>query len=154
MVRSGRGAERRPALRPGDRPGRLVGPRAVELAGDHAAAGVGQVDIWNIPETGDPTPLVTDLDYADAADPVNLPTGTYTIGIDATVVRPFNNIGPRQNARSYAGIIPIIGSQNPQRIAEGIDGLERCRNAFAYQRIGLTLVEARQQRSHDHNAGR
>ncbi|MBS3182062.1 dTDP-glucose 4,6-dehydratase [Leucobacter manosquensis] len=31
-----------------------------------------------------------------------------TFGIDATIVRPFNNYGPRQNPGSYAGIIPII----------------------------------------------
>lgn len=36
--------------------------------------------------------------------------GSYvqTFGIDATVVRPFNNFGPRQNPGSYAGIIPIV----------------------------------------------
>jgi UDP-glucose 4-epimerase len=31
-----------------------------------------------------------------------------TFGIDATIVRPFNNIGPRQNLGSYAGIVPIV----------------------------------------------
>lgn len=31
-----------------------------------------------------------------------------TFGIDATIVRPFNNYGPRQNPGSYAGIIPIV----------------------------------------------
>jgi UDP-glucose 4-epimerase len=31
-----------------------------------------------------------------------------TFEIDATVIRPFNNIGPRQNPGSYAGIIPIV----------------------------------------------
>ena len=31
-----------------------------------------------------------------------------TFGINATIVRPFNNFGPRQNPGSYAGIIPII----------------------------------------------
>jgi UDP-glucose 4-epimerase len=31
-----------------------------------------------------------------------------TYGIDATIVRPFNNIGPRQNPGSYAGIVPTI----------------------------------------------
>lgn len=31
-----------------------------------------------------------------------------TYGIDAVVVRPFNNFGPRQNPGSYAGIIPIV----------------------------------------------
>lgn len=31
-----------------------------------------------------------------------------TFDIDATVIRPFNNIGPRQNPGSYAGIVPIV----------------------------------------------
>ncbi|MEO6059923.1 MAG: NAD-dependent epimerase/dehydratase family protein, partial [Candidatus Limnocylindria bacterium] len=31
-----------------------------------------------------------------------------TYGVDATIVRPFNNFGPRQNAGAYAGIIPIV----------------------------------------------
>jgi UDP-glucose 4-epimerase len=31
-----------------------------------------------------------------------------TFGIDATIVRPFNNIGPRQNPGSYAGIVPVV----------------------------------------------
>lgn len=30
-----------------------------------------------------------------------------TFGIDAAVIRPFNNYGPRQNKESYAGVIPI-----------------------------------------------
>jgi UDP-glucose 4-epimerase len=32
----------------------------------------------------------------------------HTFGVDAGIVRPFNNFGPRQNAGSYAGIIPIV----------------------------------------------
>jgi len=31
-----------------------------------------------------------------------------TYGIDATILRPFNNYGPRQNAGAYAGVIPIV----------------------------------------------
>ena len=31
-----------------------------------------------------------------------------TYNIDAVVVRPFNNFGPRQNFGSYAGVIPIV----------------------------------------------
>lgn len=38
-----------------------------------------------------------------------------TFGIDAVIVRPFNNFGPRQNAGSYAGIIPIV----IQRVRQG-----------------------------------
>ena len=29
-------------------------------------------------------------------------------GIDAAILRPFNNYGPRQNDKAYAGIIPIV----------------------------------------------
>jgi UDP-glucose 4-epimerase len=32
----------------------------------------------------------------------------HTFGLDAAIVRPFNNFGPRQNTGSYAGIIPIV----------------------------------------------
>jgi UDP-glucose 4-epimerase len=44
--------------------------------------------------------------------------GSYvqTFGIDATVIRPFNNFGPRQNPGSYAGIIPIV----VQRVLAGL----------------------------------
>ena len=35
----------------------------------------------------------------------------HTFGLDAAIVRPFNNFGPRQNAGSYAGIIPIVVSR-------------------------------------------
>jgi UDP-glucose 4-epimerase len=31
-----------------------------------------------------------------------------TFGVDALVVRPFNNYGPRQNDREYAGVIPTL----------------------------------------------
>lgn len=31
-----------------------------------------------------------------------------TFGLDVAVVRPFNNYGPRQNDKSYAGVIPIV----------------------------------------------
>jgi UDP-glucose 4-epimerase len=30
-----------------------------------------------------------------------------TFGIDASIIRPFNNYGPRQNERTYAGVIPL-----------------------------------------------
>ena len=31
-----------------------------------------------------------------------------TFGVDALVVRPFNNYGPRQNEKQYAGIVPTL----------------------------------------------
>ncbi len=30
-----------------------------------------------------------------------------SFGLDASIVRPFNNYGPRQNDESYAGIVPL-----------------------------------------------
>jgi UDP-glucose 4-epimerase len=32
----------------------------------------------------------------------------HTFGVDAAIIRPFNNFGPRQNAGTYAGIIPVV----------------------------------------------
>jgi UDP-glucose 4-epimerase len=32
----------------------------------------------------------------------------HTYGLDAGILRPFNNFGPRQNSGTYAGIIPIV----------------------------------------------
>ena len=49
-----------------------------------------------------------------------------TFGIDASVVRPFNAFGPRQNERSYAGVIPLTIKRILQRkppIIQG-DGLQ------------------------------
>lgn len=34
-----------------------------------------------------------------------------TFGIDATIIRPFNNFGPRQNNGPYAGVIPAVIDQ-------------------------------------------
>ncbi|HPV04720.1 MAG TPA: DUF4397 domain-containing protein [Myxococcota bacterium] len=48
----------------------------------HAAYMVGQVDIWNIPETGDPAPLYTDVDFGAVGAYVDLPAGAYKLGID------------------------------------------------------------------------
>lgn len=55
-------------------------------------------------------PLAATTPYAAskaAADQVVL-SYIRTFGIDAAIVRPFNNFGPRQNAGAYAGIIPIV----------------------------------------------
>jgi hypothetical protein len=48
----------------------------------HTADGVGEVDIWNIPAEGDPTLLYEDFAYGDVGDYLQLPAGSYSIGID------------------------------------------------------------------------
>ena len=48
--------------------------------------------------------------YASSKSAEDLIIQSYikTFDINATIVRPFNNFGPRQNPGSYAGIIPIV----------------------------------------------
>ena len=48
----------------------------------HTAVGVGEVDIWNVPASGDPAPLYTDVDFGDAGDFLTIPAGAYRLGID------------------------------------------------------------------------
>jgi hypothetical protein len=55
---------------------------SIRVRAIHAAAGVGQVDIWNIPEMGDPAPLVPDFDFGAMSPAVDLPAGSYTLGVD------------------------------------------------------------------------
>ncbi|WP_309616244.1 NAD-dependent epimerase/dehydratase family protein [Salinibacterium sp.] len=63
-----------------------------------------------------PDDAITPYAAAKAAEDHIIRSYVKTFGIDATVVRPFNNYGPRQNPGSYAGIIPIV----VQRVAKGL----------------------------------
>ncbi len=55
-------------------------------------------------------PLLARTPYAAAKAAADLLVQSYqhTFALDATIVRPFNNYGPRQNDQNYAGIIPIV----------------------------------------------
>lgn len=55
-----------------------------------------------------PHDAITPYAAAKSAEDHIIRSYVRTFGIHATVVRPFNNYGPRQNPGSYAGIIPII----------------------------------------------
>jgi len=48
----------------------------------HTASAVGQVDIWNVPSTGTPTPLYQDVDFGVAGGYLTIPAGAYTLGFD------------------------------------------------------------------------
>ncbi|NNF08319.1 MAG: DUF4397 domain-containing protein [Candidatus Eisenbacteria bacterium] len=48
----------------------------------HTAVGVGEVDIWNIPATGSPAPLYTNVAFGAVGDYLDLPAGAYTLGFD------------------------------------------------------------------------
>lgn len=62
-----------------------------------------------------PHDAITPYAAAKSAEDHIIRSYVRTFGIDATVIRPFNNYGPRQNPGSYAGIIPII----VQRVLNG-----------------------------------
>jgi len=62
-----------------------------------------------------PLNAITPYASSKAAGDKIIETYVNTFKINARIVRPFNTIGPRQNAGSYAGIIPIVIN----RIKEG-----------------------------------
>jgi UDP-glucose 4-epimerase len=55
-------------------------------------------------------PLVPSTPYAASKIACDYVVLSYqkTFGIDAAILRPFNNFGPRQNGGAYAGVIPIV----------------------------------------------
>jgi len=55
-------------------------------------------------------PTVPTTPYAASKAACDEIVRTYaeTFGIDTLIVRPFNNVGPRQNDRTFAGVIPIV----------------------------------------------
>jgi UDP-glucose 4-epimerase len=55
-----------------------------------------------------PHDAITPYAAAKSAEDHIIRSYVRTFGIDATIIRPFNNYGPRQNPGSYAGIIPIV----------------------------------------------
>ncbi|MDV2482614.1 NAD-dependent epimerase/dehydratase family protein [Methanoculleus sp. Wushi-C6] len=71
-------------------------------------------------------PLNGTTPYAASKAAADLMICSYcrTFGIEAAIIRPFNNYGPRQNERSYAGVIPltikrILGGEAPIIYGDG-----------------------------------
>ncbi len=48
----------------------------------HTAMGVGQVDIWNVPTSGAPSPLYQNVDFGVAGAYLTIPAGAYRLGFD------------------------------------------------------------------------
>ncbi|WP_448003823.1 dTDP-glucose 4,6-dehydratase [Agromyces bauzanensis] len=59
-------------------------------------------------DEGHPHDAITPYAASKSAADHIIESYVQTFDIDATVIRPFNNIGPRQNPGSYAGIVPIV----------------------------------------------
>lgn len=48
----------------------------------HVASGVGEVDIWNVPESGSPAPLYENVPFGAVGEYLELPAAAYTVGFD------------------------------------------------------------------------
>jgi hypothetical protein len=48
----------------------------------HTAAGVGEVDIWNVTDAQNPAPLYVDFEFAEIGAYLDLPAGAYSLGFD------------------------------------------------------------------------
>ena len=59
-----------------------VAPGAIRVRAIHAAVGVGPVDVWAIPASGVAARLYDDVPFGIAGDFLEVPEGTYTIGLD------------------------------------------------------------------------
>lgn len=69
-------------------------------------------------------PLVQSTPYAASKSAGDLVALSYahTFGLDTTVLRPFNNYGPRQNAGNFAGIIPLVVNRVRQGLPIIVNG--------------------------------
>ncbi len=54
----------------------------VRVRAVHTAVGIGEVDIWNVPAEGAPTPLWTNVPFGGIGAYLTIPAGTYTLGFD------------------------------------------------------------------------
>jgi UDP-glucose 4-epimerase len=72
--------------------------------------------------------------YAASKSAADLIIQSYvkSFGIDATIIRPFNNFGPRQNPGSYAGIIPVVINNVANEIPISIYGDGKQTRDFTY----------------------
>jgi UDP-glucose 4-epimerase len=81
-------------------------------------------------------PYRPETPYAASKVACDLTADSYrrSFGIDLMVVRPFNNFGPRQNAGSYAGLIPTVCNRLESGSPVVIDGDGRQSRDFIYVR--------------------
>jgi len=58
------------------------GAGGARIRAGHVAVGIGQVDLWAVPDEGEATPLAEDLDYGSASEIIDVPAGVHVVGLD------------------------------------------------------------------------
>ena len=80
-----------------------------------------------------------------------------TFGIDASIVRPFNIYGPRQNAKEFAGIIPTVINKvlNKEPIFINGDGLQTRDYTYVIDvaEVAISVLECKETRGQIVNIG-
>jgi hypothetical protein len=61
---------------------RALATGKIRVRAVHAAPAVGEVDLWSVPDSGDPAPLWTNVNFGVAGAPLDVDAGAYTIGVD------------------------------------------------------------------------
>lgn len=86
----------------------------------HAAAGVGTVDLWNIPASGAPTKIADDLAFGAATGFLDLPAAAYTIGVDVNndAVPDLQFATPPLAAGTYANVFAVKDSTGVKLVAQ------------------------------------
>jgi hypothetical protein len=59
-----------------------LGADQIRARAVHAAEALGDVNIWNVTDLENPTPLFTEVSFEDVSAALDLPAGTYALGID------------------------------------------------------------------------
>lgn len=75
----------------------------------HTAAGVGEVDIWNVTDPENPAPLYENVGFGVAGEAADLPAGAYAIGfdVDADAVPDLTFELPELAAGSIANLFAV-----------------------------------------------
>lgn len=56
----------------------------IRIRAIHAAPSVGTVDLFTLGANGMPAPLLADVPYGGVSDPLDVPAGAYTVGVDTS----------------------------------------------------------------------
>jgi hypothetical protein len=89
----------------------------------HTAPAVGQVDIWNIPDQGNPTLLYEDVDFGVAGPYLDLPAGAYTLGfdVDNDTTPDLAFVLPSLDAGTVANVFAVSDAMGPYLVVQFAD---------------------------------